>query len=133
MHHARFEQESADLKEHGHRVIPHEVAAAPVDAAAIAPLVERAERDAEPSVMLTSDTADAIQPQPACPPIGRSCRFSATPASPINSPPHCTAVTRSPSQRFAMVEVMIGLKPGISADRPAGDVVGEIAIAVPPR
>ena len=47
VHHARFEQESADRKEHRHRDILHEVAAAPVDAAAIAPLVERAERDAD--------------------------------------------------------------------------------------
>jgi hypothetical protein len=47
VHHARFEQERADRKEHGHRDILHEVAAAPVDAAAIAPLIERAERDAD--------------------------------------------------------------------------------------
>ena len=47
VHHALLEQESADRKEHGHRDILHEVAAAPVDTAAIAPLVERAERDAD--------------------------------------------------------------------------------------
>ena len=82
--------------------------------------------------MLTSEIADAIQPQPACPRIGRSCSISATPASPINSPPHCIAVTRSPSQRFAMVDVRIGCKPGISAESPAG-IDSEIATAVPPR
>jgi hypothetical protein len=82
--------------------------------------------------MLTSEIADATQPQPACPPIGRSCRISTTPASPVNSPPHCIVVTRSPSQRLAMVDVRIGCRPGISADRPAG-MDSEIATAVPPR
>ncbi len=82
--------------------------------------------------MLTSDTPEASQPQPASPLIGRSCRISTTPASPSSSPVHCSGVTRSPSQRFAMVEVRIGCRPGISAESPAG-IESEIATAVPPR
>ena len=82
--------------------------------------------------MLTSDTPEASQPQPASPLIGRSCRISTTPASPSSNPVHCSGVTRSPSQRFARVEVRIGCRPGISAESPAG-IECAIAIAVPPR
>ena len=82
--------------------------------------------------MLTSDTPEASQPQPASPLIGRLCRISTTPASPSSNPVHCSGVTRSPSQRFARVEVRIGCSPGISAESPAG-MESEIATAVPPR
>ena len=70
--------------------------------------------------MLTSDTPEVSQPQPASPLIGRLCRISTTPARPTTSPAHCSGVTRSPNQRLAMVEVRIGWRPGISAERPAG-------------
>ena len=85
-----------------------------------------------PMVMLTSDTPDASQPQPASPPSCRLCRISTTPPSPSSSPAHCSGVTRSPSQRLASVEVRIGCSPGISADSPAGTECA-IAIAVPAR
>ena len=39
--------------------------------------------------MLTRDTPEASQPQPASPLIGRPCRISTTPASPSSSPAHC--------------------------------------------
>ena len=62
--------------------------------------------------MLTSETPEASQPHPASPLIGRSCRISTTPASPSSNPVHCSGVTRSPSQRLAIVEVRIGCRPG---------------------
>jgi hypothetical protein len=82
--------------------------------------------------MLTSDTPEASQPQPAWPLIGRPCMINTTPASPSSNPVHCSGVTRSPSQRFARVEVRIGCRPGISAESPAG-IECDIAIAMPPR
>ncbi|KAH2775699.1 hypothetical protein KXW38_001308, partial [Aspergillus fumigatus] len=47
VHRPVLEQERADREERGHRGVLHEIAAAPVDRAAIAALIERAERDAD--------------------------------------------------------------------------------------
>ena len=82
--------------------------------------------------MLTSDTPEASQPQPASPPIGRPCRISTTPPSPSSSPRPLQRRHPFAEKRFARVEVRIGCRPGISADSPAG-IEWAIATAVPPR
>ena len=88
---AGLEGEGGQAEQRQRAGILHRVAGAPVDAAAIALLVERAERDAD------SEPKLAIQPsgEPAATML-RSCSTSATPIRPSSRPSHCRRVTARP-------------------------------------
>ena len=75
--HARLEGEGGKAEQRQRADILHQVAGAPVDAAAIALLVERAERDAD-AARRSSRSSRATSP----PPQLRSCSTSATPIRP---------------------------------------------------